>query len=239
MVKKDQKFNINVEEMARAGLHFGHKKSRIHPKMKPFIVGERNKIHIIDLEKTKEKLIDALEFIEELFAERKTLLLVGTKIQVRNLVETVARECDLPYVSERWLGGTLTNFQNIQKRVQYFRNLKSKQVSGELQKYTKKERLKIDKEIENLRSKFEGIEKLENVPDAVLVVDMKKNEIAVQEAKKKTIKVIGIVNTNVSPDLADFPIPANNDSISSIAYILEKVKEVILQTEAKKPDVSS
>jgi len=190
MTKKDQKFDINIEEMAQAGVHFGHKKSRVHPKMKPFVAAERNKIHIIDLEKTKTKLIEALEFIEELFKEGKTLLLVGTKIQVRDQVESLAKECDIPYVSERWLGGTLTNFKNIKKRIQYFKDLKSRRASGELQKYTKKERLDINKEIKNLKSKFEGIEKLEDVPDAVFVVDMKRNEIAVQEARKRNIKVI-------------------------------------------------
>lgn len=224
---KKADFKIDPEEMAKAGVHFGHRTSRVHPKMKPYLYGVRNTVHIIDLEKTAEKLKEALKFIQELIAENKILLLVGTKIQVKDLVKEIAKDCNLPYVNERWLGGTFTNFEVIKKRIEYFKDLEKKKKEGELEKYTKKERAKIDQELRDLEIKFEGIKNLERLPDAIFVLDMKKDDLAVKEARMKGIKVIGIADTNVDPTLADYPIPANDDAISSVKYILEKVKEVI------------
>ena len=220
-------FKLDTEEMAQAGVHFGHRTSRVHPKMMPYLYGVRNTVHIIDLEKTKEKFEEALKFIQELISENKILLLVGTKIQVKDLVKEIAKDCSLPYVNERWLGGTFTNFEIIKKRIEYFKDLEKKKAAGELEKYTKKERAKIDQELRDLEIKFGGIKNLEKLPDAILVLDMKKDEAAVKEARMKGIKVIGISDTNVDPTLADYPIPANDDAISSVKYILEKVKEVI------------
>lgn len=226
-------FNINLEEMAKLGLHLGHRTFRTHPKMEPYLAGVRNTIHIINLEKTAEKLKEALKFIQELILKGKILLVVGTKIQVKDLVRDFAEDCNLPYVSERWLGGTFTNFEIILKRIEYFKDLEKKKKEGLLEKYTKKERAKIDEELRELEIKFSGIKNLERLPDAILVLDMKRDELAVKEAKMKNIKVIGIAHTNVDPTLADFPIPANDDAISSVKYILEKVKEVILKTKTK------
>jgi len=228
MIKtKETDFKLDTEEMARAGVHFGHRISRVHPKMKPYLQGVRNTVHIISLEKTAEKLKEALKFIQELISEGKTLLLVGTKIQVKDLVKDIAKDCSLPYINERWLGGTFTNFDVIKKRVEYFKDLEKKKAEGELEKYTKKERAKIDQELRDLEIKFGGIKNLEKLPDAIFVLDMKKDDLAVKEAKMKGIKVIGISDTNVDPTLADYPIPANDDAISSVKYILEKVKEII------------
>ncbi len=220
-------FKIDPEEMARAGLHFGHRTSKIHPKMKPYLDGVRNTVHIIDLEQTAEKLKEALGFIQELISAGKILLLVGTKIQVKNLVKEMTAECQLPYVTERWLGGTFTNFEVIKKRIEYFKNLEKKKAEGELEKYTKKERAKFDLELKNLELKFGGIKSLERLPDAIFVLDMRKDAAAVKEARQKGIRVIGIADTNVDPTLADFPIPANDDAISSVKYILDRVKEVV------------
>ncbi|MFH1462467.1 MAG: 30S ribosomal protein S2 [bacterium] len=228
--------NIDPEEMAQAGVHFGHRTSSIHPKMKPYLYGVRNTINIIDPEKTAEKLKEALKFIEGFVAEGKTLLLVGTKIQAKSLVENTAKECDLPYVSERWLGGTFTNFEILKKRVEYFKDLEKKKKDGELEKYTKKERSKIDREIMSLEKKFGGIKNLFQLPDAIFVLDMKKDALAIKEAKMKGIKVIGIADTNVDPSLADYPIPANDDAISAIKYILDKLKETILKAKPKKAE---
>ncbi len=237
---KIEKINLELDtkEMAEAGLHFGHKTSKVHPKMTPFIFGIRNTIHVIDLEKTKEKLFQALEFIKNLISERKTLLVVGTKIQTKNLVKEFAAECNLPYVVERWLGGTFTNFDIIRKRIDYFKELERKKAAGEFEKYTKKERKKIDDELEKLESKFGGIKNLEKLPEAIFVLDMKKDFLAVKEAKRKEIKVVGIADTNVDPTLADYPIPANDDALSSVKYILDKVKEVILKAKAEVPPQS-
>ena len=235
-IKKEVKaneFKIDPEEMLRAGLHFGHRTSRAHPKMAPFLYGVRNNVHIIDLVKTCEKFKEALKFIKELISENKILLLVGTKIQVKNLLKNVAEECGLPYVNERWLGGTFTNFEIIKKRVEYFKDLEKKKKEGELEKYTKKERLKIDEELRKLKIKFEGIKEMEKLPDAILVLDMIKDALAVKEAREKGMKVIGICDTNVDPTPADYIIPANDDAIMSVKYILEKVKEVILKAKSE------
>ncbi len=224
-------FKIDQDEMAKAGLHLGHRISRVHPKMKPYISGVRSTIHIIDLEKTAEKLKAALEFVQKIISEKKTLLLVGTKVQVKELTEQIAKECGLPYVSERWLGGTFTNFRTIRKRIDYFKDLESQKKKGELAKYTKKERLKIDKELRDLEVKFGGIKNLEELPSAIFVLDMRKDALAVKEAKEKGIAIIGIAHTNVDPTLADYPIPASDDAVSSVKYILEKFKEVILRAK--------
>jgi small subunit ribosomal protein S2 len=222
---------IDTEEMAQAGVHFGHKSSRIHPKMGPYLFGIRGGVHIIDLEKTKEKLGEALEFAGGLVAEGKTLLLVGTKVQTKGIVKKIAQECGLPYVSERWLGGTFTNFPNILKRIEYYKELERKNKEGELEKYTKKERGKINKELERLTVKFEGMRDLARIPDAVFVCDMKKDQLAVTEAKAKGVKVIALADTNIDPSKADYPVPANDDALSSVEYILGKLKEVILKAK--------
>jgi len=232
-VTKKADFKIDTEEMSQAGLHFGHRTSRIHPKMDPYLYGVRNTVHIIDLEKTAEKFKEALKFIQELISEGKILLLVGTKIQAKDLVKDVAKDCGLPYVNERWLGGTFTNFEVIKKRVEYFKDLEKKRTEGELEKYTKKERAKIDQELRNLEIKFGGIRDLTQLPGAIFVLDMKKDDLAVKEARMKGIKVIGISDTNVDPTLADYPIPASDDARSSVKYILEKVKEVIIKAKPK------
>jgi len=228
---KENKIDLNLEEMAKAGLHFGHRTSRIHPKMRPYLYGVRNTVHIIDLEKTAEKLKEALKFVETLVSEGKTLLLVGTKIQVKDLVKSAATECVLPYVAERWLGGTFTNFETIKKRIEYFKDLEKKKTEGELEKYTKKERAEIDKELKDLELKFGGIKNLEKLPEAIFVIDMKKDILSVKEARMKGIKVIAISDTNCDPTLADYPIPANDDARSSVKYVLDKVKEAILKAK--------
>jgi len=226
-------FNLNLEEMAEAGLHFGHWTSKTNPKMKPYIFGVRNTIHLIDLEKTAEKFKDALKFIEDLIYQNKILLFIGTKIQIKELMKNIAKDCGFPYVSERWLGGTFTNFETLQKRIEYFKELERKKAAGDLEKYTKKERADFDKEIRDLEIKFGGIKEMTKLPDAIFICDMKKDETALREAKRKGVKVIGIAHTNIDPTLADYPIPANDDSISSVKYILEKVKEVILNAKLK------
>ena len=229
----ESSFGIDIEEMAKAGIHFGRRTSKANPKMKTYLYGVRNTIHIIDLEKTKEKFGEALKFIQELISENKILLLVGTKIQHKELAKKIAIECGLPYITERWLGGTFTNFEVIKKRIEYFKGLEKRKTEGELEKYTKKERGKIDQELRNLEIKFGGIKDFERLPDAIFVLNMKKDALAVKEAKMKGMKVIGIADTNIDPTLADYPIPANDDAILSVRYILDKVKEVILKTKGK------
>lgn len=231
--EKNETKEINIEEMIKAGLYFGHKSSKINPKMMPYIQGIKNNVHIINLEKTAEKLKEVLEVIEKLILEKKTLLFVGTKVQIKNLIKETATECALPYVSERWLGGTFTNFDVIKKRIEYFKNLEKKRNEGEFDKYTKKERAKIDLELKNLESKFSGIKNLEKLPEAIFVADMIKDSLAIKEAKKMGIKVIAIADTNSDPTLADYFIPANDDAVSSVKYILDKIKAVILKAKSQ------
>ena len=235
MVKKEKKTesNLDIEEMAKAGLYFGHRASNVHPKMKPYIFGSRNGVNIIDLEKTKENFRVALDFIKELIGENKVLLLVGTKIQIKELVKKTAVECGLPYVSERWLGGTFTNFGAFLKRIEYYKNLEKQKETGEWEKYTKKERAGLSKELQDLTLKFEGIKGMQKLPDAIFVCEMKTDQLAVKEARAKGVKVIGISDTNIDPGQADLFIPANDDAVSSLSYILEKLKETVLASKPK------
>lgn len=228
-VKSEENFGIILEEMAKAGLHLGHHVSKINPKMKPYIFGPKNDVNIIDLDKTAEKFTEALKFIGKIISENKFLLLVGTKIQIKNLLKETAKECGLPYVNERWLGGLFTNFGIVKKRMDYFKDLEKKKGSGDFEKYTKKERAKFEKELRDLERKCGGIKNLEKLPDAIFVCDMIKDETAIKEAGKKNIPIIAITDTNTDPSLVDFPIPANDDAITSVKYILEKIKEVILK----------
>ena len=231
--EKKEDFNLNPEEMLQVGLQFGHKTSKIHPKMKPYISGIRNTVHIINVEKTVEKFEEVLKFIQDLISGGGKILFIGTKISAKELTKNIAQECNMPYVVNRWLGGTFTNFATIKKRIEYFKDLEKKKIEGELEKYTKKEKAKFDQELENLRIKFEGIKNMEKLPDAIFILDMKKDALVVREAKRRGVKVIGVSDTNVDPTLADYPIPANDDAISSIKYILEKVKEAILSAKLK------
>ncbi len=223
--------NLNTDEMQVAGLHFGHNVSRLHPKMKPFIMGTKNNVHIFDLEKTAKELEKALRFVSRMAAEGKAVLFVGTKIQIKELTKAVAQTCNMPYVTERWLGGTFTNFETISKRVQYFKDLENKKLNGELAKYTKKEQLMFDKEIESLKRKFEGIKHMVKLPEAVFILDVKKDLACALEAKRKGISIVGVTDSNIDPTLADYPIPANDDAISSIKFILEKVQEAIVSAK--------
>jgi small subunit ribosomal protein S2 len=220
-------FQINSDEMAKCGVHFGHRTSGSHPKMKPYISGVRNNVNIINLDKTAERLEAALKFIQDLVSHDKILMIVGTKIQVKDLVREIGEELGLFYVNERWLGGTLSNFSVIKKRIDYFKDLEKKKAEKELEKYTKKERADFDQELKKLGIKFGGLKKMEKLPDAILLLDMKKDWVALKEAKSKKIKIIAIADTNVDPTLVDFPIPANDDALCSVKYILDKVKETI------------
>ena len=222
----EQKVDPIVQEMMAAGLHFGHRTSKTHPKMKPFIAGVRNTVHIIDLEKTKEKLQEVVEYVKKLKEEDKILLLVGTKVQQRSLIKETAKACGLPFVTERWIGGTFTNFNTIAKRIERLKELEQQQASGEWdEKYTKKEQLDFKEEIRILESTFGGIKELTRVPDAIFVCDLKDNASAVREAKKMGVPVIAISDTNTNPEEADYFIPANNDAVSSLKYILGKIQE--------------
>lgn len=228
---KETDFKLNIEEMAQAGVQFGHKVSNCHPKMKPYIQGVKNGVHLIDLEKTREKFIEALSFAQDTASKDGIIVFVGTKVQAKNLIKQTAESLGMPYVSERWLGGTLTNFETIRKRINYFKELERKKAAGELEKYTKKERAKFDKELAGLEKNYAGIKMMDKLPSAIFIVDMKKEDSAVREAKIRKLKIIAMTDTNIDPTFADYPIPANDDAVTSISYILGKVAKVIREAK--------
>ena len=223
-----KEYNISIEEMIGSGLGFGHKKSKLHPKMKDYVAKIKDKVYLIDLEKTAEKMGEALDVLKQIKEEGKTVLFVGTKVATRKLVGEVAKACNSPFVNERWIGGTFTNFKEIRKRINYFKDLESKMKDPEFEKnYVKKERLSIQKELDRLKMKFDGIKDMEELPAAVFVLSADKESIVVKEAKKSGVKVIAVVDTNTDPTPIDYPIPANDDAFTSIEYILYKVQEVL------------
>jgi small subunit ribosomal protein S2 len=223
------KYNISVEEMIRAGLGFGHTKSKLHPKMKPYIAKPKDKVYLIDLEQTAEKLEKVLDFVLQNRIAGKKILFVGTKVATRGLIEEVAKETKSPFVKERWIGGTFTNFKEIRKRINYFNELEAKTKEIDFaKKYVKKERLAMAKELERLNLKFQGIREMDELPGALFVVDIERDMIAVKEARQAGIKIIAIVDTNVDPSLVDYPIPGNDDAYTSVQYILSKIQEVLL-----------
>jgi len=216
-----------IKKMFDAAVHIGHRTQKWNPKMKKFIHTEKNGVHIINLEKTLDCLGKALLFLSKLAAEGKIILFVSTKPQAVKLFEEAANECGLPYVVSKWIPGLITNFATLKSRIKYFVNLKQQDASGELKKYTKKEISKFRKVIEKLQPSFGGIEQLTQKPDAIFLADTVRDHIVVSEANKLKIPVVGIVDTNSDPSLVDYPIPGNDDSLKSLAYFVEKVKESI------------
>ncbi|MDD3487128.1 MAG: 30S ribosomal protein S2 [Candidatus Moranbacteria bacterium] len=226
-----EKLELDIASMLRAGLHFGHKNSRWNPKMKEYIFGVKNNIHIIDLEKTEGLFKEALEFLANTVENGGKILFVGTKPQARNLVEEVAAALDMPYVKNRWLGGTFTNFGEIKRRIKYFNDQESLINSEEIKKYTKYEQSRIKKEVERMDEKMGGIKRMEKLPQAVFIIDIKDSDLAVKEARRAGIPTVAITDTNTDPTLVDFPIPANDDALSALKYILGLVAKNIAKAK--------
>ncbi|MFH1193859.1 MAG: 30S ribosomal protein S2 [bacterium] len=212
-------------EMLKAGVHFGHRTSKWHPHMEPYIFGERGGVHIVNLEVTRKKMEEAAEFLRKLGMEGGTLLFVGTKKQAQAVIKEKAIECGMPYVSLRWIGGTLTNFGTVRRRVERFMDLLKKRETGELKKYTKKEQHDFDIEIEDLRRKFEGLVKLDKMPAAIFIMDLKTEKTALVEAVKKNIPVIAVCDTNVNPENVKYVLPGNDDAVKSVTLLVEFVAE--------------
>lgn len=220
-------FSLEIEEMAKQGLHFGHKPTKLHPEMEPFLYGKRGTVHIIDLAKTRQHFEKALAWMRKQAEAEATILLVGTKIQHKDLVRDLGEASDQPYVTKRWLGGLLTNFKQIRGRIEYFKDFRKKVDSPEFEKYTKKEQQEMKKELARLESKFGGLEGLEQIPDGLFICDLAHDTLAFREARKKDVPVVAVVDTNADPTFVDYPIPANDDARSSMEYILGKVEEAI------------
>lgn len=224
---------VELTQLLEAGAHFGHLTRRWNPKMKPYIFMEKNGIHIIDLKKTQELLTVACDEISKIAADGKKVLFVGTKKQAKNIIETEARRCGQNWVSERWLGGMLTNFSTIRKSVKRLNNIEKQETDGTFDKITKKERLILSREKEKLKKVLEGVESLSKLPGALFVVDVKKEDIAVKEANRLNIPVFAIVDTNCDPDPIDYVIPANDDAVKTIEIITKQIADSIIEGEAK------
>jgi small subunit ribosomal protein S2 len=217
-----------LEDMLKAGMHFGHRTNRWHPKMKKFIFSSKNGIYIIDLRKTQEQMQAALEFMSKLVSEGKSILFVGTKSQVSEPLKKMAQEISQPYIVGKWLGGYLTNFAMVKKSVKKYLDLIEKRETRKLEKYTKKERLDFDREIKKLEMRVGGLTSLNKLPDALFVWDIKEEETSIKEAQQKNIPIIAVCDTNVNPDEVTYPIPANDDSTKTIKVILASIRENLL-----------
>lgn len=221
--------SVSIEALLESGAHFGHLTRRWNPKMAPFIFMERNGIHIIDLRKTQILLDIAKSAVYDIASKGKIVLFVGTKQQAKIAISEQANRAGMNYVSERWLGGMLTNFVTIRKSIKRLNTIDKMEVDGTFEKITKKERLLISRERDRLRKVFGGIETLTRLPGALFVVDIKKEHLAIKEAKILGIPVIGIVDTNTDPDLVDFPIPANDDSVKTIEIIASVMADSVVE----------
>ncbi len=226
-----KKYELTLENLLKAGVHFGHKKSRWNPKMQPYIFGIKSGIHIIDIEKTLEMFKAALDFMKSVVENNEEVLIVGTKKQVKDLVREVAEKAELPYVSERWIGGTFTNFENISRRIRYLIDTQKNLEAGRLSHLTKLEKNKLQKELDKIEAKMGGLKRMKRIPKAIFVLDIQKDVLAVKEAKEKGVTVVGLIDTNSDPAAVDFPIPANDDAYSSLNYILGVFLNSVAKTE--------
>ncbi len=221
--------NPSVKELLEVGAHFGHPTSYWHPRMRKYIFTQRNGIHIIDLEKTVVMLDEACAFARDLAASGQTILFVGTKKQAQQVIEEEAKRCGMYYVNQRWLGGMLTNFATIQARIDYLVRLEDRREKGEFDCLSKKERVRLEKEIWRLNEQMGGFKEMTTLPGALFIADPIKDKIAFAEAKKLDIPVIAIVDTNCNPDDIDYPIPANDDAIKAIKLICARIADAIIE----------
>lgn len=225
-------FKVQIEDLLLAGSHFGHLTRRWNPKMKKYIFMERNGIHIIDLKKTREMLQDACNSVSKITADGKKLLFVGTKKQAKQIIRDEAERCGAFYVSERWLGGMLTNFNTVRKSIKKLTTLQKMEEDGTIDRFVKKERLIMGREKDKLDKVLSGIVNMTKLPGAIFLVDVKKEHIAIEEARKLNIPVYAIVDTNCDPDLIDYAIPANDDAVKSIEVITRAIADAVVEGQA-------
>ncbi len=233
----------SAQEMVEAGVHFGHKTSRWHPKMEQYIFGSRNGIHIFDIDKTLKKMEEAILFMGRVLANGGAILFVGTKPAAKAIVREAAKELNMPFVVDRWLGGTMTNFKTISKRIQYLKELEDQQKANQWDKFIKKERLVLQRKMAKLQGQLAGIRNLTKLPETIFVSDVKVDNIAVREAKKIKIPVVAICDTGTDTAMVDFVIPANDDASSSLKILmaaivdnLKNVKPMVKLAEKKEKE---
>lgn len=223
--KSQSKTKVVLEDLLEAGVHFGHQAKRWNPLMKDYLYGERDGVHIFDLAKTKEKLDEAVAFARATASQGGKIVFVGTKHQAREIIKEEATKAGMPFINTRWLGGIITNWEQIKKRLDKLVEMKKKREKGEYKKYTKKEQLLLDQEIRRLEKFFGGLVDLKALPEAIFVVDVKNEETVIREAHKKNIPIVAIVDSNSDPSLIDYMIPANDDAVGSIKFIVAAVAE--------------
>jgi len=233
--------DIVVKDILEAGVHFGHRASRWNPKMRPYIYGRRNKIHIIDLRETVRGLLRARQYLAKVAAQGSLILFVGTKRQAGEAVAAAADACGMPHASERWLGGTLTNFRTIRLRLKRLEELEALEATGELSKYSKKQQSRLLRELRKMKRNLDGMRKMNRLPEAVVVIDPTKEHNCVREARSLGIKVVALIDTDSDPDLVDLAIPGNDDSMRSIDIILKHLSTAVAsgaQAAPRKKDES-
>jgi len=229
-------YTPSIVEMLKAGVHFGHQTGKRHPKMNPYIFTVRSGVHIINLEETVKQLRQATDYVRDLAKKKGVILFVGTKKQTQNKVQGFAEACGMPYITERWIGGLLTNFSIVKQSIKQYRSWKEQRELGSWDKYTKKEQLTMGKKFDRLEKLFKGVSSLASTPNAVILVDMKREKTALREARKQNIPLVALCDTNTNPTLIDYPIPANDDAIKSVELVLKSLSEAISEgrTEQEK-----
>ena len=223
----------SLVEMLKAGVHFGHQTSRRHPKMAPFIFTARNGVHVFDLEETQKELQKTLDHIKDLSSQGKVILFLGTKRQSQEVVKNSAKDCGMPYLVERWIGGLLTNFPEVRKRLKKYKELQEEFKSGEIERYTKKEQLSLKKKLDKMDKYLVGLVDIEKMPDALYIASLHNEKTAVTEATRLGVEIIGVCDTNTNPAKADYIIPANDDAVNSIRIITDLVAEAVKEGKAE------
>lgn len=224
-----------VRKLIDTGIHFGHRCSRWNPKMKPYIFGKRNQIHIIDIRETVKGILRAKKFLAKVVANNQMILFVGTKRQARNSVVEIAKGCDMPYVAERWLGGTLTNFRTIRSRLARLEELEAIEAEGMDDKYSKKMVSILTRELRKIRRNLDGIRNMNRLPGALVLVDLRREHKAAQEARKLGIPVVSLVDTDSDPDNVDIPIPGNDDAMRAIELVLQEMAKAVNEGKRARP----
>jgi len=225
-----------VKGLVDAGVHFGHRVSRWNPKMEPYIHGKRNMIHIIDVRETIKGLLRAKKLITQSVAQGKDILFVGTKRQARHPIEEEAKRCGMHYVSERWLGGTLTNFRTIRARLNRLDELEKLWNTGQIESYSKKMKATLQREMDKIKANLEGIRKMERMPGVMFIVDTRREHIAVKEAKKLGVRTIALIDTDSDPDLIDLPIPGNDDAMRAVELIVKELADAVIEGKQTRPE---
>jgi len=220
-----------IKELVDAGVHFGHRVSRWNPKMEPYIHGKRNMIHIIDVKETVKGLLRAKRFLQNIVGEGKDILFVGTKRQARHAVEAESKRCSMHFVGERWLGGTLTNFATIRRRLNRLDELEGLFTTGGIETYSKKMKATLGREMKKIKANLEGIRRMEKMPGAMFIIDTRREHIAVKEAKKLGVPVVALIDTDSDPDLVDLPIPGNDDAMKAIEIIMQEIADAIIEAK--------